>query len=244
MTRSDKLEAFSAKECQKFTNWIEKFEIHLKREKLTSEEDKIDELFFYLEGEPLDWFQERKAIGSLPETLTEIRELLNEKFGTGIQRICKMEHGDLMSYVRQFEEITLCLPARDDIKVKLFKNGLDSRLYPIVAGISFKSYQEIKTFVQDCFERMKDERPESLSVFRAKSFYKHGNRQDSLRLQSREDDLPRERIWSEEENRLYAEGRCFLCKRKGHRARWCPENGSTEQRRYPRVNHLNVQGQH
>ena len=156
MTRSDKLEAFAAKAEQKFINWSEKFEIHLKREKLTEESDKIDELFFYLEGEPLDWFQERKSVGSLPMMLPKIKQLLNEKWGTGIQRICHMSNGKLVAYICQFKEITKCLSAAEELKINLFTNGLDSKLYRFAVSQKFKSYQEIKSFMQDCYVRMKE----------------------------------------------------------------------------------------
>ena len=245
MTRSDKLEAFAAKAEQKFINWFEKFEIHLKREKLTEESDKIDELFFYLEGEPLDWFQERKSVGSLPVALAEIKQLLNEKWGTGIQRICRMSNGELVVYIRQFEEITKCLPAAEELKIKLFTNGLDSKLYPLVASQKFKSYQEIKSFVQDCYVRMKEDAPEQMAVFRArgeqsKSHFQ--NSQASTRVRTGEYG-PRS-SWTEEEIRLYNEMRCFKCKKLGHKSRFCNEKTRARVVGGNEEPHLNSAGQH
>ena len=167
MTRGDKLERFLAKPEQKFTTWFQKFEIHVRREKLTEEADKIDELFFYLDEKPLEWFEERRELGSLPETLKEIKDLLNEEFGAGAERICRMTNGDLAAYIKQFEEITKVFKAEETLKVTLFKNGLDGRYYPSVANSEFKSYQAIKSFVQGCQNPTKEDSSESFNVFRA-----------------------------------------------------------------------------
>ena len=66
---TERLELFRAGEGQMFSAWFKKFEIHLKREKLDLEDDKIDELFVYLEGEPMNWHLQYQRLKSLPKTL-------------------------------------------------------------------------------------------------------------------------------------------------------------------------------
>ena len=71
--RTERLELFRAVEGQIFSAWFKKFEIHLKREKLEAEDDKIDELFVYLEGKPMNWYLQYQKLKSLPKTLKEIQ---------------------------------------------------------------------------------------------------------------------------------------------------------------------------
>lgn len=178
MTKNDNLEAFSAKEDQKFIHWFARFEIHLKREKLVDEVDKIDELLLYLAGKPSDWFHERKALGSLPNSLSDIKDLLNEKWGTGIERVCRMTNGDLPAYIEQFEEIIRVLPAVQEKKMKLFKDGLDAKYYPLAEATSYPTYQGLKNFVENCYARVREETPEPVSVFRAREGPKPALRED------------------------------------------------------------------
>lgn len=176
----------------------------------------IDELFLHLGGEPERWFDERKQLESLPNTLNEIKDLLDKEFGAGVQRVCRLTKGDLPGYIKQFEEVLKIFPADEEKKIRLFKNGLDGKFYPFVAGAQFKTYQEVKTFIQECSARAKEDTPEPVNVFRAResSGGNNGNRGIGQRR-------PLNQIWTEDEKRLYAEKRCFNCGNLNHQAKHC-----------------------
>ena len=97
MPSGEKLEVFTGAQGQDFDAWYKKFDIHLRKEKLTVEDERIDELFFYLKDELMKWFLGQIEINSLPKTLKEIKEQMDKRFGKGSLRPCKMANTDVFA---------------------------------------------------------------------------------------------------------------------------------------------------
>ena len=238
--KGEKIESFRASEGQDFNSWIKKVEIHIKREKLDDEADKIDEIFLFLDGEPMRWFEEKQRLGSLPAKFELVKAELKTKFGEEKKQVCKMMNGDMNGYVRQFENLIQYFNPNEELKTELFRNGLDAKYFAMVAASTFTTYEKLKEFVMECHKRLTLEAPEVVSIFRASS------RDDSVRRGQQDDrgsfgrypgaldpngraaygryqgpPPPRPAI-PEDMKRLYEQGLCFKCEQPGHRIADCP----------------------
>ena len=149
---------------------------------------------------------------------------MNTKFEDGALKVTEMKNGDLPAYIRQFEAIVKCFKPDEESKISLFRNGLDSKYYALLAGQKFETYPEMKTVAVACFERSSNENAMSLSIFKAK--------------RENVGDLPSH--WDKNKRQSYQERRCFHCGKVGHKAYWCPGKTAITPPREP----LNSNGQH
>lgn len=206
---SDKIQSFKGEPEEDVGSWLKKMEIRLKRmEGMEDGRNKIDELFLHLEGAALKWFTEREELGSLPGDFAGICEAMKEKFGQQSKCICRMTPGLLPEYIKEFERISQCFTPDEALKVKLFRNGLDARFMGYAASCSEEGFAALKRHLLDLFERIQEEAPAPLSVFRVQSYDQREARYGQGPWRSREE--------------RFAQHECYNCGEIGHISPFCP----------------------
>lgn len=203
---------FSGKSGEKLSTWLCLYENALEIGGIHSDADKIKRLMFYLADDALDWFVDQKNNGKLSSLFSEVCAKMKAKFASEKILVAKMQDGDVKSYIKRFEAfMEEFVVKEDEIKLKYFIRGLDNYYYDRVSGQALHSYESAKDRVLDIHERLEDDRPGQLSVFRASTQWKKTEAMDK----------PRSPLTENEREIMYREGRCFYCREQGHVLREC-----------------------